>query len=46
QQGVPCSLHSYREGGHGFGIRDARQLPVSEWPKLAAAWMKSRGLIK
>jgi acetyl esterase/lipase len=45
-QGVPCSLHSYREGGHGFGTRDARRLPVSEWPNLAAAWMKSRGLIK
>lgn len=32
--------------GHGFGIRDARQLPVSEWPQLAAACMRSRGLIK
>jgi len=45
-QGVPVSLHSYREGGHGFGIRDARQLPVSQWPNLAASWMKTRGLIK
>ena len=45
-QGVPCSLHAYKEGGHGFGIRDARQLPVSQWPNVAAAWMKSRKLIK
>ena len=45
-QGVQSSLHTYKEGGHGFGIRDARQLPVAKWPNLAAAWMKSRGLIK
>jgi acetyl esterase/lipase len=45
-QGVPSELHAFREGGHGFGIRDARQLPVSDWPNLAAAWMRSRGLIK
>jgi dipeptidyl aminopeptidase/acylaminoacyl peptidase len=45
-QGVPSELHTFREGGHGFGIRDARQLPVSDWPNLAAAWMRSRGLIK
>jgi acetyl esterase/lipase len=45
-QGVPSELHTFKEGGHGFGIRDARQLPVSDWPNLAAAWMRSRGLIK
>jgi acetyl esterase/lipase len=45
-QGVPSELLSFKEGGHGFGIRDARQLPVSEWPNLAAAWMRSRGFIK
>lgn len=44
--GVSSELHAFTEGGHGFGIRDARQLPVSDWPNLAAAWMKARGYIK
>lgn len=44
--GVACELHTFDEGGHGFGIRDARQLPVSTWPQLAAAWMKAGGFIK
>ena len=42
-QGVPRSLHACKEGGHSSGIRD---LPVSAWPNLAAAWMRSRALIK
>ena len=44
--GVSSELHAFAEGGHGFGIRDARQLPVSDWPNLAAAWMKTNGYIK
>ena len=43
--GVPTVLYSFKEGGHGFGIRDARQLPVSNWPNLAADWLKSGGYI-
>lgn len=42
---VECELHSFKEGGHGFGIRDARQLPVSNWPNLAAQWMKRSGML-
>jgi acetyl esterase/lipase len=44
--GVPSVLHVFKEGGHGFGIRDARQLPVSIWPELAADWLKARGYIQ
>ncbi|MBS1208663.1 MAG: putative esterase/lipase precursor [Proteobacteria bacterium] len=44
--GVSCELHTYKEGGHGFGIRDARQLPVSAWPNLAADWLKAKGFIQ
>lgn len=44
--GAPCELHTFKEGGHGFGIRDARQLPVSAWPNLAADWMKKAGFIQ
>lgn len=43
--GVPVELHVFEQGGHGFGIRDARQLPVSQWPNLAANWLKSQGFI-
>jgi acetyl esterase/lipase len=44
--GASCELHTFKEGGHGFGIRDARQLPVSVWPNLAAGWMKANGFIQ
>lgn len=43
--GVACELHTFAEGGHGFGIRDARQLPLSVWPNLAANWMKANGFM-
>jgi acetyl esterase/lipase len=44
--GASCELHTFKEGGHGFGIRDARQLPASTWPNLAADWMKKGGFIQ
>ena len=44
--GVAAQLHAFAEGEHGFGIRDTRQLPVSNWPNLAADWMKASGLVK
>lgn len=43
--GVSAELHVFPEGEHGFGIRDARQLPVSAWPHLAAQWLKFSGII-
>lgn len=45
QAGVQAELHIFKEGDHGFGIRDARQLPVSNWPKLATEWMKAIGVL-
>jgi acetyl esterase/lipase len=44
--GVSSELHIFAEGGHGFGIRDARQLPVANWPNLAADWMRANGFIR
>lgn len=41
--GVDNALHRFLEGGHGFGIRDARHFAVAEWPALAAAWLGKRG---
>ena len=44
--GIAGELHVFDAGGHGFGIRDARQLPVSAWPRLAAAWLDSCGVLE
>lgn len=35
---VPCELHVFEEGGHGFGIRLAAGKPVQAWPDLFVAW--------
>lgn len=42
---VPVELHIFKDGNHGFGIRDARQMPVSAWPRFAADWMKAIGVL-
>ena len=44
--GVQTELQSFKVGGHGFGIRDARQLPVSDWPNRAASWLRAGGYLK
>jgi len=42
---VPAEMHLFSVGGHGYGMRPDAAKPVTEWPKLAEAWMKSRGII-
>ena len=37
--GVPCELHLYPKGGHGYGLRKSKD-PVTGWPTLAAAWLE------
>jgi acetyl esterase/lipase len=39
--GVPCELHLYPKGGHGYGLRKSKDL-VTGWPALAAAWIQSQ----
>jgi acetyl esterase/lipase len=36
--GVPCELHVYARGGHGFGIRD-QDKTVYSWMGLFTAWI-------
>ena len=36
---VPCELHLYSEGGHGYGLRETEQ-PVTGWAHACARWMK------
>jgi len=37
---IPAELHVYAEGGHGYGLRRT-QLPVTGWPNLVEAWLRS-----
>ncbi len=41
---LPCELHIYAKGGHGFGMRKSGG-PVNDWPNRVAEWMKSMGYI-
>jgi acetyl esterase/lipase len=45
QAGVPFELHTYPQGGHGYGLRRTEN-PLTAWPERAAEWMKSRRLLK
>ncbi|MDI1314321.1 alpha/beta hydrolase fold domain-containing protein [Prosthecobacter sp.] len=38
--GIPCELHLFAKGGHGFGMRDNKQ-PINAWPKRCAEWMEA-----
>jgi len=42
--GVPVELHSYAQGGHGFGLH-AKKLPVSGWPQLVEKWLGTIGVL-
>ena len=42
---VPCELHLYPDGGHGYGLRPSAHA-VTTWPARAAEWMEKRGLLK
>jgi acetyl esterase/lipase len=41
---VPTEMHLFATGGHGYGMRRTAE-PVTEWPQLAQAWLRTRGLI-
>jgi len=41
---VPCELHVYPTGGHGYGLRPSEHA-VTTWPQRLAEWMKTRGLL-
>jgi acetyl esterase/lipase len=41
---VPAELHIYANGGHAFGLRTTN-LPISLWPKMAEAWLRTVGMI-
>lgn len=41
---VPVELHTYAEGGHGFGLRRS-QYPATGWPQLVEVWLHTIGII-
>lgn len=43
--GVPAELHIYAKGGHAFGLRRT-QFPVTSWPDLAEAWLRTIGVVQ
>jgi len=42
---VPCELHVYPKGGHGYGLRPSDNA-VSTWPARAAEWLGKVGVLK
>lgn len=43
--GVPVEMHVFESGPHGFGLGgDSPEL--SQWPTLAASWMKTHGWLE
>jgi acetyl esterase/lipase len=41
---VPVEMHLFPTGKHGYGLRKTGE-PVSQWPQLAEAWLRVRGLL-
>jgi acetyl esterase/lipase len=42
KQKIPCELHLYQSGGHGFGLAISYGT-VSAWRETCSLWLKSRG---
>ena len=42
---VPSELHIYAHGGHAFGLRHTSD-PITDWPTLAEAWMRTIGMVR
>ena len=43
---VPCEVHVYPVGGHGYGLRPGKNPVSTAWPRLASEWMKAQGLLE
>ncbi|HEY6517080.1 MAG TPA: alpha/beta hydrolase [Steroidobacteraceae bacterium] len=40
QARVPAEMHLYAHGGHAFGLRPTGN-PITGWPRLAEAWLRT-----
>ncbi|MDR0338505.1 MAG: alpha/beta hydrolase [Planctomycetaceae bacterium] len=43
ETGIPCELHIFVKGGHGYGIRTDRG-PAANWYRLCEDWLKQINL--
>jgi len=43
---VPAELHIYDRGGHGYGLREVPEFPVTTWPKRLADWLRVNGYLE
>jgi acetyl esterase/lipase len=43
--GISAELHIFEKGPHGFGLNPGFG-PISEWPRLCAAWLATRGIVQ
>ncbi len=41
---IPCELHLYEKGGHGYGLGRTNDTE-SSWPEACEKWLKMRGLL-
>lgn len=41
---IPCELHIYQSGGHGYGLGKSKNTE-SSWPEACRKWLESRGLL-
>lgn len=41
---IPCEVHIYAKGGHGFGMKKTG-FPVDAWPHRVIEWMDSMGFL-
>ncbi len=42
--GGAIDLHIFNKGDHGVGLRAGPDMPISDWPDLAARWQAHNGL--
>ena len=42
---IPSELHMYPTGGHGYGLRESKEV-VTTWPARALDWMRANGWMK
>lgn len=45
ETGIPCELHVFVKGGHGYGIRSDLG-PAARWHLLCGDWMRQMGILK
>ena len=43
---IPCEIHVYPVGGHGYGLRPSKNPVSTAWPRLAAEWMRAQGWLE